>query len=122
MIETPISRLLDAEGVPYHRLEHSEPVYTMEAAAAQRGVVRSESDGAGIRWRRSQGTGSNRIDAEVLKSLARAEDAEQRIVWYSRCEAEAAGQVDIGEAGRLQQRAGLGLGVAARGAGAAALL
>ena len=42
MLETPITRLLDAEGIPYRRLEHSEPVYTMEAAAAQRGVVREE--------------------------------------------------------------------------------
>ena len=42
MHETPITRLLDAEGVPYRRLEHSEPVYTMKAAAAQRGVVREE--------------------------------------------------------------------------------
>jgi Cys-tRNA(Pro)/Cys-tRNA(Cys) deacylase len=42
MIETPITRLLDAAGVPYRRLEHSEPVYTIETAAAQRGVVRSE--------------------------------------------------------------------------------
>ncbi len=40
IIETPITRLLDAAGVPYRRLEHSEPVYTMEAAAAPRGVVR----------------------------------------------------------------------------------
>lgn len=42
MLETPITRLLDAEDVPYRRLEHSEPVYTMEGAAAQRGVVREE--------------------------------------------------------------------------------
>jgi prolyl-tRNA editing enzyme YbaK/EbsC (Cys-tRNA(Pro) deacylase) len=42
MIETAITRLLDAAGVPYRRLEHSEPVYTIETAAAQRGVVRSE--------------------------------------------------------------------------------
>jgi prolyl-tRNA editing enzyme YbaK/EbsC (Cys-tRNA(Pro) deacylase) len=42
MILSPISLLLDAEGVPYRRLEHSLPVYTMEAAAARRGVVRAE--------------------------------------------------------------------------------
>lgn len=42
MIETVITRLLDAAGVPYRRLEHSEPVYTIETAAAQRGVVRNE--------------------------------------------------------------------------------
>lgn len=35
MIETAITHLLDAAGVPYRRLEHSEPVYTIETAAAQ---------------------------------------------------------------------------------------
>jgi prolyl-tRNA editing enzyme YbaK/EbsC (Cys-tRNA(Pro) deacylase) len=41
-IITPITKLLDAEGVPCKELPHSEPVYTIETAAAQRGVVRDE--------------------------------------------------------------------------------
>jgi len=41
-IETDITRLLDAQGVSYRRLPHQEAVYTIEAAAAQRGVVREE--------------------------------------------------------------------------------
>ncbi len=39
---TQITELLDARGIPYRLLPHSEPVYTVEAAARQRGVVREE--------------------------------------------------------------------------------
>jgi len=39
---TRITDLLDAEGVAYRVLHHSEPVFTVEAAARQRGVVREE--------------------------------------------------------------------------------
>ena len=41
-IRTPITDLLDAQHVTYRRLPHAEPVFTIEAAAAQRGVVRDE--------------------------------------------------------------------------------
>jgi Cys-tRNA(Pro)/Cys-tRNA(Cys) deacylase len=41
-IDTRITRLLEDHGVPYRLLPHDEPVYTVEAAAAQRGVVREE--------------------------------------------------------------------------------
>ena len=41
-IETPITRLLDDNDVPYRLLPHREPVFTVEAAAAQRGVVKEE--------------------------------------------------------------------------------
>lgn len=40
--DTPVIRLLDQEGVPYILLPHTEPVYTVAAAAAQRGVVAEE--------------------------------------------------------------------------------
>jgi prolyl-tRNA editing enzyme YbaK/EbsC (Cys-tRNA(Pro) deacylase) len=39
---TPAIRLLDAHGVVYVLLPHTEPVYTVAAAAAQRGVVAEE--------------------------------------------------------------------------------
>jgi prolyl-tRNA editing enzyme YbaK/EbsC (Cys-tRNA(Pro) deacylase) len=39
---TPITDLFDAAGVPYRWLRHAEPVFTVEAAAAQRGVVLEE--------------------------------------------------------------------------------
>ena len=41
-LETKITRLLDVQNVPYRILMHSEPVYTIETAAAQRGVVKEE--------------------------------------------------------------------------------
>lgn len=40
--KTKIIDLLDANGVPYQLLPHSEPVFTVEAAARQRGVVKEE--------------------------------------------------------------------------------
>lgn len=41
-ITTKITTLLDTHGVTYRRLAHTEPVFTVEAAAAQRGVVAEE--------------------------------------------------------------------------------
>lgn len=41
-ISTKITRLLDAEDIPYTLLKHSEPVFTVETAAAQRGVIMEE--------------------------------------------------------------------------------
>ena len=41
-VDTPVIRLLDAQGVAYVLLPHSEPVFTVAAAAAQRGVVAEE--------------------------------------------------------------------------------
>lgn len=40
--KTKITQLLDGKGVPYRLLMHTEPVFTVEAAAAQRGVVEEE--------------------------------------------------------------------------------
>lgn len=41
-LKTPIIEMLEDQGVPYRLLPHSEPVFTVDAAAAQRGVVREE--------------------------------------------------------------------------------
>ena len=40
--DTKIVRLLESMNVPYRLLPHDEPVYTVTAAAAQRGVTLSE--------------------------------------------------------------------------------
>jgi hypothetical protein len=37
-LTTRITAFLDEQGVDYRLLPHSEPVFTVEAAAAQRGV------------------------------------------------------------------------------------
>lgn len=39
---TRITDILDAADIPYRWLHHAEPVFTVEAAAAQRGVVLEE--------------------------------------------------------------------------------
>lgn len=41
-MKTKITTLLDAHRIPYRLLPHTEPVFTVEAAAAQRGVVAEE--------------------------------------------------------------------------------
>jgi len=40
--KTKITNLMDAQNVPYRLLMHMEPVFTIEIAAAQRGVVEEE--------------------------------------------------------------------------------
>lgn len=42
MLRTKVTDLLDAHHIPYRLLPHSEPVFTVDAAAAQRGVIREE--------------------------------------------------------------------------------
>lgn len=41
-INTVVTRLLDEHGVAYRLLPHDRPVFTVETAAAQRGVVKEE--------------------------------------------------------------------------------
>lgn len=41
-LKTKITELLDSLGIAYRVLPHTEPVFTVEAAAAQRGVVKEE--------------------------------------------------------------------------------
>jgi prolyl-tRNA editing enzyme YbaK/EbsC (Cys-tRNA(Pro) deacylase) len=41
-IQTKITKLLDQHQINYRLLPHSEPVFTVAAAAAQRGVVKEE--------------------------------------------------------------------------------
>ena len=91
MIETPITRLLDAAGVPYRRLEHSEPVYTIETAAAQRGVVRSEMVKS-ILLREAGGArravmacvlGDDRLDPKAVRDYLDAVDAGWRRLTFA---------------------------------------
>ena len=41
-IQTKITKLFDENGIAYKLLPHAEPVFTVEAASAQRGVVKEE--------------------------------------------------------------------------------
>ncbi|MFQ5633067.1 MAG: aminoacyl-tRNA deacylase [bacterium] len=40
--KTKVTQILDAHHIPYRVLPHSEPVFTVEAAARQRGVIAEE--------------------------------------------------------------------------------
>lgn len=67
--------LLDQAGVPYRLLPHSEPVFTVEAAAAQRGVVLDEMvksillrDKAG-RYVMACVIGSAQLDPQAVRAL-----------------------------------------------------
>lgn len=42
MVDTKIMQYLDLHGIPYRILPHAEPVFTVEKAAARRGVVLEE--------------------------------------------------------------------------------
>lgn len=41
-VNTKVTALLDSQNIRYRVLPHTEPVFTVEAAAAQRGVVKEE--------------------------------------------------------------------------------
>ncbi|MEK7326505.1 MAG: YbaK/EbsC family protein [Chloroflexota bacterium] len=41
-LKTKVTDLLDSLGIAYRVLPHAEPVFTVEAAAAQRGVIKEE--------------------------------------------------------------------------------
>lgn len=41
-MKTKVTQFLDSQNIPYTLLPHTEPVFTMEAAAAQRGVKPEE--------------------------------------------------------------------------------
>jgi prolyl-tRNA editing enzyme YbaK/EbsC (Cys-tRNA(Pro) deacylase) len=42
MVDTQVTQFLNSKGIAYRLLPHSEPVFTVEAAASQRGVVKEE--------------------------------------------------------------------------------
>jgi Cys-tRNA(Pro)/Cys-tRNA(Cys) deacylase len=92
-IETKITRLLRAEGVAFRLLPHSEPVYTVEAAAAQRGVVRQEMvksillrDRAG-RYAMACLPGDARLDPQAVRAhLAARDGAEWKRLTFATAE------------------------------------
>ena len=72
--ETRITNILDAHQITYRVLPHSEPVFTVEAAAQQRGVVKEEMVKA-ILLRDKDGryvmacvTGNARLDPKAVRA------------------------------------------------------
>jgi prolyl-tRNA editing enzyme YbaK/EbsC (Cys-tRNA(Pro) deacylase) len=75
MIDTWVTQHLDQHGVQYRVLPHAEPVYTVEMAAAQRGVVLEEMVKCILlRERRKHRyvmacvTGNSRLDPQAVRS------------------------------------------------------
>jgi Cys-tRNA(Pro)/Cys-tRNA(Cys) deacylase len=78
-IITKITALLDSQNISYRLLPHSEPVFTVEAAAAQRGVVKEEMVKS-ILLRDREGryvmacvTGEAQLDPKAVRALLPAE-------------------------------------------------
>jgi len=74
MLNTKITNLLDKHGVHYTILPHSEPVFTVETAAAQRGVVKEEMVKSILlrekkkhRYVMACVTGESRLDPQVVR-------------------------------------------------------
>lgn len=80
--KTKITALLDAHNVPFTLLPHTEPVFTVEAAATQRGVVKEEMvksillrEKNGQRYVMGCVTGDVRLDPKAVRAyLPPAED------------------------------------------------
>lgn len=74
MIDTKITRYLDQHGIPYRILPHLEPVFTVEAAVAQQGVILEEMvKSILLRGRRKHRfvmacvTGGDRLDPQAVR-------------------------------------------------------
>lgn len=75
MLKTKITGLLDAHQISYRVLPHTEPVFTVDAAAAQRGVVKEEMvksillrEKKGRRYVMACVTGHARLDPKAVRN------------------------------------------------------
>jgi len=74
-IDTPVTRLLTAKGIPYRLLPHDEPVFTVATAAAQRGVNAEEMVKSILlrdknrRYVMACVTGPSRLDPKAVRSF-----------------------------------------------------
>jgi prolyl-tRNA editing enzyme YbaK/EbsC (Cys-tRNA(Pro) deacylase) len=88
-IKTQITNLLDMHGIPYRRLEHTEPVFTVEAAAAQRGVVPEEMVKSILLREKAQPrryvmacvVGSTRLDPQAVRAHLPADEDWKRLTF-----------------------------------------
>ena len=74
MLKTKITDLLDAHQIDYRILSHTKPVFTVDAAAAQRGVVKAEMvksillrEKKGQRYVMACVTGEDRLDPQAVR-------------------------------------------------------
>jgi prolyl-tRNA editing enzyme YbaK/EbsC (Cys-tRNA(Pro) deacylase) len=90
MLRTKITDLLDAHQVSYRVLPHTEPVFTVEAAAAQRGVIKEEMvksillrEKKGRRYVMACVTGHARLDPKAVRSQLPSADDWKRLTFAS---------------------------------------
>jgi len=80
MIKTRLTELLDSQNIAYRLLPHSEPVFTVEAAAVQRGVVKEEMVKSILLRERKKHrfvmacvTGDSRLDPQAVRGCLQGE-------------------------------------------------
>jgi prolyl-tRNA editing enzyme YbaK/EbsC (Cys-tRNA(Pro) deacylase) len=88
MVKTKITDLLNSHQISYRLLPHSEPVFTVEAAAAQRGVVKEEMvksillrEKKGQRYVMACVTGEARLDPKAVRSQLPVADNWKRLTF-----------------------------------------
>ena len=88
--KTKITTLLDKYNVPYTLLPHTEPVFTVEAAAAQRGVVKEEMvksillrEKNGQRYVMGCVTGDVRLDPKAVRAYLPEAEGWKRLTFAS---------------------------------------
>ena len=91
-LDTRVTRFLDRHSVPYRLLPHSEPVFTVADAAAQRGVVAEEMVKSLLLRDRARRyvlacvTGPDRVDLKAVRAELPA--AWRRLTFASSAEIE----------------------------------
>lgn len=94
IIHTKITDLLDAHGVVYRRLPHSKPVFTVEEAAIQRGVVLEEMVKSILLREKAQPhryvmaclLGSARLDPQAVRDYLVAKTGEWKRLTFASAE------------------------------------
>jgi Cys-tRNA(Pro)/Cys-tRNA(Cys) deacylase len=90
---TKITDLLDTNHITYRLLPHTEPVFTVEAAAAQRGVVKEEmvksillKEKKGQRYVMACVTGDARLDPKAVRAQLPETDGWKRLTFATAAE------------------------------------
>ncbi len=90
---TKITDLLDTNHITYRLLPHTEPVFTVEAAAAQRGVVKEEmvksillKEKKGQRYVMACVTGDARLDPKAVRAHLPETDGWKRLTFATAAE------------------------------------
>ena len=93
---TKITNLLDENEIPYRLLPHTEPVFTVESAAAQRGVIKEEMvksillrEKKGRRYVMACVTGDSRLDPKAVRAHLPPADDWKRLTFATAAEIQA---------------------------------